>query len=277
MRPRVLGLVTATTLLVFAALASSAAASVRVYVSPSIGKPTTHFVVRFRAPSETGLTLHRRYELYASATKGSRCTSSVADAIGATSVGSHVRVTLKPARTGGRWCTGKFRGRIVEYISTVCQPTNAAIVCPDIVIAPQTIARFTFRVNRSTGSSSGTGTGTGTQTGTPTFAGLKSATECIPTTPKAEPAEHSVQLSWNPATDPTTPSSAIVYDIYYSTTSGAENFSSPSWTSSPGATSDTVTVSGGGPAYFVVRARDAAGHEDDNTVQLAAVNTCTNA
>ena len=277
MRPRVLGLVLAATLFAVAALASSAAASVRVYVSPSIGKPTTHFVVRFRAPSATGTTLHRRYELYASATKRSHCTSSVADAIGATSVGSHVRMTLKPARTGGRWCRGKFHGRIVEYISVVCQPTGAAIACPEVVIAPQTIGRFTFRVKRSTGSSSATGTGTGTPTGGPTFAGLQSATECIPTSPEVEPAQHSVALSWNAATDPTTPSSAIVYDIYYSATSGGENFSSPTWTTSPGATSDTVALAGDGPAYFVVRARDAAGHEDDNTVQLAAFNTRKNA
>ena len=29
-----------------------------------------------------------------------------------------------------------------------------------------------------------------------------------------------------------------------------------------------------GPAYFVVRARNGAGHEDTNTVERLAVNSC---
>ena len=33
-------------------------------------------------------------------------------------------------------------------------------------------------------------------------------------------------------------------------------------------------LSTGGPAYFVVRARDAAGHEDTNTVEKLAVSNC---
>ena len=80
-------------------------------------------------------------------------------------------------------------------------------------------------------------------------------------------------LSWNPATDPNTPSSQIVYDVYYSATPGGEDFSKPGWTSPTGATRLTVTVPALGPAYFVVRARDRAGLEDHNTIQRI-VTTC---
>lgn len=276
MRQRVFALVLAAALLALGALASTAAASVRVYVSPTSGKPTTRFVVRFRAPSATGSSLHRRYELYASGARGKRCTSSIAIAIGATHVGSHVRKTLKPKGRGGTWCAGKFHGRIVEYISTVCQPLATAIVCPEIMIAPQTIGRFSFSVHRASGSS--TGSGTGAQGG-PTFAGLQSASYCEPGPVKVEPAYRSYELTWSAATDPNTPSSEIVYDIYYSPTSGGENYAAnPTATTEPGATSYSLALPSSGPAFFVVRARDIAGREDSNTVQREAVAnlSCSN-
>ena len=90
------------------------------------------------------------------------------------------------------------------------------------------------------------------------------------------PTVRTVTLTWSAATDPTTPSSQIVYDIFYSSTSGGENYSAPNWTSGAGATSDTVKISGFAAAYFVVRAKDTAGREDQNTVERIAVNTCTN-
>jgi hypothetical protein len=274
MRQRVFALVLAAALLALGALASTAAASVRVYVSPSSGKPTTKFVVRFRAPSATGASLHRRYELYVSGTRGRRCTASVSMAIGATSVGSRMRLTLKPNGRGGAWCAGKFHGRIVEYISTVCQPLKTAIICPQIVIAPQTIGRFSFSVRKA--GSSGTSSGAGTQSG-PTFAGLRSATTCIPNGPKLLPSQRTYELTWSAATDPLTPSSQIVYEIFYSPTSGGENYSSPTWTTPAGVTQYSVTVPNNTPAYFVVRARDTAGLVDHNTVERLGLDTCTNA
>ena len=75
-------------------------------------------------------------------------------------VGSRVHLTLKPSGRGGTWCAGKFHGRIVEYISTVCQPLKTVIICPDIVIAPQTIGRFSFSVRKAGSSSTSSGTGT---------------------------------------------------------------------------------------------------------------------
>lgn len=270
MRKRVFGLVLVGALLSSGALASIAAAAVRVYVTPSSGRPTTKFVVRFRVPSATSTALHRRYELSASGPRAARCTSSIAMALSATHAGAQVRATLKPKST---WCAGTFRGRIVEYTSIICQPIKAviAIVCPDIVIAPQTIGRFSFRVRHTSSST----TGTGTPTAGPSFAGLQSATTCRAPGPKALPTQQTYELTWAAASDPTTPSSQIVYEIFYSATSGGENYSSPTWTTPPGVTQYSVTIPGVTPAYFVVRARDAAGRVDDNTVQRLAVNTCT--
>jgi hypothetical protein len=60
------------------------------------------------------------------------------------------------------------------------------------------------------------------------------------------------------------------------TTSGGENYSMPTYTSAPGATSfDTPML----PVfettyYFVVRARDRHGNEDANTVQREGQNVC---
>jgi hypothetical protein len=255
---------------------ASAAAAVPVYVSPMSGGPTTTFVVRFRAPSATSTALHRRYVLYASGGRGSRCTSNVSLGIGATSIGSHVRVTLKPRGRAGTWCTGKFRGRIMEYISTVCTPLRTAIVCADIVIAPQTIGRFVFSVHRAGGAGGGSGGGGGGAQSGPTFAGLQTATTCVTPGRKPQPTVTAYELTWSAATDPLTPSAQIVYEIFYSPTSGGENYASPIQTTPPGTTQYSVTVPARAQAYFVVRARDSAGIIDDNTVERLGVNTCTN-
>jgi hypothetical protein len=92
-------------------------------------------------------------------------------------------------------------------------------------------------------------------------------------TPTPLPEGHAYTLSWKPATDPTTPSSGIVYDIYYSPTPGTEDYTDPTWTTAPGATTYTAQV-GPGPAYFVVRARDRAGREDQNRTERAGVSIC---
>src|SRR6266480_6654443 len=70
----------------------------------------------------------------------------------------------------------------------------------------------------------------------PSFAGLKSATTCIPG-PVGGGRTTSYHLSWDPATDNRTPSSQIVYDVYQATAPGAEKFSVPTYTTAAGATS----------------------------------------
>jgi hypothetical protein len=273
MRQRVVATVFALVALVCAAQASTATAKVRVSVTPSVGKQRTSFVVRFRAPGTTGTfaSIRSHYVVSAAAGRGKRCTASASVAMGPTRRGQKVRTTLKPKGRGHIWCAGKFRGRIVQISQVVCPPIPK-MACPDIEIAPMTIARFTFRVKRSTqGPTTTPGAG-------PSFAGLASAVRtCRPIQPAIIPMplpEGNVTLSWQAATDPNTPSSQIVYEIFYSATSGGENYSNPSWTTGPGATHFTVVLNGFVSAFFVVRARDKAGNEDQNTIQRMAVTDC---
>jgi hypothetical protein len=108
----------------------------------------------------------------------------------------------------------------------------------------------------------------------PTFAGLKSATTCIPG-PIGEGRTGSYHLSWEAATDNVTPSNKIVYNIFQATTAGGEDFSQPTYTTTPGATSfDTPQLSSVKTFYFVVRARDQAGNEDSNKVEREGQNLC---
>ncbi|MBI4691319.1 MAG: Ig-like domain-containing protein, partial [Nitrospirae bacterium] len=96
----------------------------------------------------------------------------------------------------------------------------------------------------------------------PTFGGIASATASSTT---------EINLSWNAAADNITSSSNIVYLIYMSTTSGGQNLAVPSFTTSAGATSYTVTgLSPTTTYYFIVRAKDEAGNIDTNTVEISA-------
>src|SRR5213593_1522296 len=72
----------------------------------------------------------------------------------------------------------------------------------------------------------------------PTFAGLKSATTCIPGPTGGQNASY--QLRWDPATDNVTPSTQIVYDVYQATKSGGEDFSVATYTVRHGVTAFTT-------------------------------------
>jgi hypothetical protein len=108
----------------------------------------------------------------------------------------------------------------------------------------------------------------------PVFAGLRSATTCIPG-PTGGGSTSSYHLVWDPAKDNVTPSAKIVYEIYQATKPGGENFSTPTYTTPPGAASfDTPQLPTDNTFYFVVRARDRAGNEDSNTVEREGQNLC---
>jgi hypothetical protein len=108
----------------------------------------------------------------------------------------------------------------------------------------------------------------------PVFAGLKSATTCIPG-PIGGERTTSYHLTWEAATDNRTPSAKIVYEIYQATTPGGEDFSSPTYTTAPGVTSfDTPQLSIEKSFYFVVRARDRRGNEDANKIEREGQNLC---
>jgi alpha-tubulin suppressor-like RCC1 family protein/sugar lactone lactonase YvrE len=109
----------------------------------------------------------------------------------------------------------------------------------------------------------------------PAFAGLQVAHSCFVGIGIPEPSP--VWLSWEAASDDMTPSSEIVYKIYQATTPGGEDFSEPTYTTAPGATSFETPVlpfSKTTTFYFVVRAEDKAGVEDLNTVEKQAENIC---
>ena len=72
-----------------------------------------------------------------------------------------------------------------------------------------------------------------------------------------------------------TPSAQITYNVYLASAPGAENFSTPTWTTPPGATSyHTPGLPSHGSYYFVVRARDSAGNRDANTVEKHGIDPC---
>ncbi len=131
----------------------------------------------------------------------------------------------------------------------------------NIVEEPAYAVSFSFVVLSGAQPPSGGGT-------PPSFDGLQGAFACSPI-PRPVPFE----LTWKAATDSVTPSSQIVYDIYLSHTRGGEDFSHPTWTTAPGVTSfETPPLNE--PSYFVVRARDQAGNEDQNTVERVGEDPC---
>jgi hypothetical protein len=107
----------------------------------------------------------------------------------------------------------------------------------------------------------------------PTFAGLTSATTCIPGPGSGVTTRY--VLSWDPAADDVSRAKKIEYDVYQASKSGGEDFSSPTYTTREGATSFTTPPNPAEqPVYFVVRARDRAGNSDTNTVEREGVNLC---
>ena len=260
--------------------AASSEATLGLSLKPGTGGGHTGFVLRFRNPSPTGNVagLRRTDRVVVSGPRGSGCTSGVNYALPAARAGARVKTIIRSGRR--KWCPGRYSGRLIAYVVSSCQPSPMR-ACPLFILAPHTLARFHFRV-RGSASSGGGGTGGGTGGGgpgtgggqAPTFAGLQSATFCAVSPVHGTPAGRTYTLRWDPASDPVTPAAQIVYDIYFSATAGGEDFAHPTWTTQPGAAAYSGTLSTGGAAYFVVRARDTAGHEDANTVERLAVSNC---
>jgi hypothetical protein len=82
----------------------------------------------------------------------------------------------------------------------------------------------------------------------------------------------SVRISWTQATSTSSSNPSFVYNVYSSSTSGTQNFSSPIQTSTTGATEITLTgLTANTNYYFVVRARDSSGNEDSNIEERVAL------
>ncbi len=92
---------------------------------------------------------------------------------------------------------------------------------------------------------------------------------------------YSLDLSWSAATD-NEDSYPITYNIYRSTSSGSQDFSSPVATYTPSGVSpgDSITwsdsgLSAGTTYYYVVRAQDSFGNEETNTVERSGTPSDT--
>lgn len=112
----------------------------------------------------------------------------------------------------------------------------------------------------ASGGSGGMAGGGGMST-TPTFAGVKAV---------APASEAGLLVAWDAATDSRTAAEDMVYNVYVATASGEQNFGAPQLTTGPGALSVIVPgVSPGNEYFVVVRARNEAGLEDDNTTEAS--------
>jgi len=258
------------------ASAATAFPTAPIHVTPAAGGPRTVFSVSFRAPQRTGVegSLRRFDQLSASlspATGSSGCLTSVDASVPAADKGVLVAVRLDPQALrvdpqahAGRWCAGTYRGQIEELAGPVCRP---GLACPAFVALLGTIGRFSFQVRGSSPPPSADRT-------PPSFGGLQRAFACTPG-PQRPGETTPFTLSWQAASDNVTPSSQIVYEIYLASSPGGENFSAPTWTSAPGATTfRTPGLASHGSFYFVVRARDAAGNEDRNTIERHGSDPC---
>ena len=89
----------------------------------------------------------------------------------------------------------------------------------------------------------------------PTFAGLTDAIA----------GDYIVTLTWDPGTDP----HGVVYNVYRADSPGAYNFDVPLATVSESPYDDEEVINNE-TFYYIVRAQDAGGNEDNNSVELSA-------
>jgi hypothetical protein len=100
----------------------------------------------------------------------------------------------------------------------------------------------------------------------PAFAGLSTA-DTLGTT---------INLSWAAATDNADLQPTLKYDVFQATTAGGQDFNTPNFTTSAGATSFPVTnLAVSTKYYFVVRAKDTSGNVDTNTVEKSATTAAS--
>ena len=240
------------------------ATGVAVRVTPAVGVPGTTFVVSFVAPKRTGVvgSIRLRDELDVETTSGvAGCLDRASVFVPDARQGQRVSVRLDPAAFGERWCSGVFRGRLLELQSIVCP---RGMMCPTYVRI-RTIARFSLSVRRSS---------SGDDMTPPLFAGLQRAFACTPG-PQRPRQTTPFWLSWQPASDDSTAAAGIVYDVYFASRAGGEDFTRPTWVTAPGATGfRTPGLPSHASAFFVVRARDAAGNEDRNSREVAGIDPC---
>lgn len=260
------GVAFVTMLVVVAGAGIAGGISPRVEVAPAVGGRGTTFVVSFTAPSRTGVIGSIRLRDLLTATNpsaGTGCLGQVSAPVPDARRGQRLHVRLDPTALGGSWCNGSYRGSVRELQTAVCPHGTA---CPTYIRLVATVTRFTITV-RTPGPA-------GADRTPPRFAGIAHAFACTPG-PQRPGQTTPYTLSWQAASDNRTPANQIAYDIYYATRPGGEDFTQPTWTTPPGATSfRTPGLPSHGDAYFIVRARDAAGNRDANTHEQEGIDPC---
>ena len=120
------------------------AESARIKVNPGSGHRRTHFSVTFTAPERTGTIsgTTRRYQVGAATPQKQGCVATANKSVGASHAGARVSTTLTPV--GGRWCTGTYKGKIVETAMPRCEPGK---VCPAFIGILHVVGTFKFRVS----------------------------------------------------------------------------------------------------------------------------------
>jgi hypothetical protein len=131
---------------------------VPVKVGPSSPSPTTSVIVSFRLPAATTPggpvggpvspddAMTRSDEIDVAGRGGrAQCLHAAEARVPVAAAGTMVHVALSPAALGGSWCTGTFRGEIVQTEEPDCAATPHR-VCPMYMVLPQIIGRFHFTV-----------------------------------------------------------------------------------------------------------------------------------
>lgn len=162
-----------------------------------------------------------------------------------------------------------------QNFTTATYTTSAGATTYSVTgLSPNTAYYFVVRardlaLNEDTNGVERTAT-TAPDTTAPTFSGLVSATD--------NASGPSIALSWSAASDTITPSGSIVYDICRSTTAGTctSSFSTTATTSAGATNYNDSGLARFTTYYYVVRARDAAGNRDTNTMQVSAATTIAN-
>ena len=101
-------------------------------------------MVAFTAPQQTGTIsgTTRRYQVGAATPQKQGCVATANKAVGASRAGARVRTALTPV--GGHWCTGTYKGRIIETVQPRCE---AGKVCPAFIGILHVVGTFEFRVS----------------------------------------------------------------------------------------------------------------------------------
>jgi len=118
-----------------------------VHVAPRVGGAHTRFRFSLKLPSAVVAGVSGGYAtLSVAGPRRAGCMASASTILPAGAAGARVHVGLDPGGRGNHWCAGRFDGYVLETIRLTCSRPGALLVCPQIVIAPRVIARFSFRV-----------------------------------------------------------------------------------------------------------------------------------